>query len=389
MTTSQQSYQTLSQSEFRRQFTSVQKRLFFNHAAVSPIPRAAIERIRHFTQLRQEGSPDYWPQVVEMLGNVRRNYAHLVGSIPQRIALVTSTTHGINLLAAGLDWHPGDRILITRGEFPANVLPFRNLAYRGVEVDFLEIPDLAVTPEILEQALTPRTRLFSISAVQFLTGFKADLKALAQVCHQYDVLFAVDGIQGVGVYPFNVEAWGVDFLACGGHKWLFSPLGAGFVYLTEELQSRLHPVFTGLQGLEDPQNFLAYDQPLAESARRFETGAYNALALAGSESSTKLLLASGLESIQKHINALVDYFQELLTETSFAPCYSFPPEHRAGIFYFTHAEKPELNPQVHQYLMEKGVVLSLRGGNLRLSPHYWNTRDEIERLIELLSGFDA
>lgn len=378
----------ITQAQFRAEFEAVPPRLFFNHAAVSPLPRSTSQGVEFFLQLRRKGDPTYWPQVLEMLQRVRENFAALVGTRPERITLVTSTTHGLNLLAAGLDWQPGDRILLTKGEFPANVLPFQNLAYRGVEIDFLEEPGLAVTPEKLAAALKPRTRLFSISAVQFLTGYRADLAAMAEVCHAQGTLISVDGIQAVGTYPLEGEQWGIDFLACGGHKWLLSPLGAGFAYLTEELQNRLRPVFTGIQGLVDPENFLAYDQPLAETARRYETGAYNTLALAGAERSTGLLLACGLTSIREHILALLERFQQGLVNTPFRPCYHFPAENRSGIFYFTHDQR-ERNEAAYRFLLEQGVVLSYRGGNLRLSPHYWNTPAEIDRLLEILQNCES
>jgi selenocysteine lyase/cysteine desulfurase len=373
----------ITQEQFRSYFDVVDKRLFFNHAAYSPISRPVVHAMNEFFEHRQLGNPLSWNIAVDHMEGLRSNYAKLVGAPPERIAHMVNTVSGINVLANGLDWKPGDHILLYIDEFPSNVMPFLNLRDRGVEIEFITAPDGRVTPELFEKALRPQTRLISISSVQYLTGYHADLKTLSELCHSKDIIFSVDAIQSVGVVPTDVMASGLAFMAVGGHKWMMSPLGTGFLYVTEELQSRLKLVHRGYMGHVNPMDFGNFEQELTPDAKRFELGAFNASGMVGAEKATEMLLECGIESIFRHVRKLISQFEWGLEELPYNILYQFEENEHSSICLFSHKDKAR-NESIFQKLSEAGVNISLRGEGLRLAPHYYNSSGEVDQLLALL-----
>ena len=373
----------ISQEQFRSYFDVAGKRLFFNHAAYSPLSKPVANAMNEFLEHRQMGNPLSWNIAEGHMEGLRANYGRLVGAPAERIAHMANTVSGINVLANGLDWKPGDHILLYVDEFPSNVMPFLNLKDKGVEVEFISAPDGRVTPELFEMALKPQTRLISISSVQYLTGYRADMKTLSELCHSRNILFSVDAIQSVGVVPTDVIDSGIDFMAVGGHKWMMSPLGTGFLYVTEELQARLKLVHRGYMGHLNPMDFGNFDQELSPDAKRFELGAFNATGMAGAEKATELLLECGIDSIFRHVRKLIGQFEWGLEEMPFETMYQFEENEHSSICMFSHTDHSR-NESIFQSLSESGVNISLRGGGLRLAPHYYNSPDEVDQILSLL-----
>ncbi|MCF7922676.1 MAG: aminotransferase class V-fold PLP-dependent enzyme [Candidatus Marinimicrobia bacterium] len=373
----------IAQEQFRSYFDVVGKRLFFNHAAYSPLSRPVVSAINEYFEHRQAGDPLSWSIAEAHMEGLRSNYAKLLGTTSERIAHMTNTVSGVNVLANGLDWQRGDHILLYRDEFPSNVMPFLNLREQGVEVEFITAPDGRVTPELFQAALRPQTRLISISSVQYLTGYRADLKALSELCHSRDITFSVDAIQSVGVIPTDVISSGIDFMAVGGHKWMMSPLGTGFLYLTEELQSKLKLVHRGYMGHINPVDFGNFEQELSPHARRFELGAFNASGMVGAEKATGLLLECGMDSIFRHVRSLINQFVWGLEELPYQIMYQFEEDEQSGICMFSHNDVSR-NESIFQKLAESGVNISLRGEGLRFAPHYYNNLDEVDQFLNLL-----
>ena len=376
----------ISQTEFRSFFEVAGERLFFNHAAYAPLSRPVIQAMDAFFRHRSQGDPASWSIAEEHVEGLRTNYAKLIHTKPDRISIMQNTVTGINVLASGLDWQVGDHILLYRDEFPSNVMPFLNLQERGVEVEFIHAPGGRLSVECFEAAMKPRTRLISISSVQYLTGYRSDLKAMATLCHEQGALCSVDAIQSVGVIPTDVEDLGIDFMAVGGHKWLMSPLGSGFLYLTEALQARLNPAYRGYMGHSNPADYSNFEQALSPAARRYELGAFNAPSIVGAHKATELLLGCGIQAIHMHVRNLIRQFEWGLTELPFQGLYAFSEAESSGIFMFSHTNQ-KLNKAVFDYLSSRRVNISLRGNGLRLAPHYYNTIDEIEELLTLLRQF--
>ncbi len=373
----------ISQEQFRSYFDVAGRRLFFNHAAYSPLSKPVVNAMTEFLEHRQMGNPLSWNIAEGHMEGLRANYGKLVGAPAERIAHMANTVSGINILANGLDWKSGDHILLYVDEFPSNVMPFLNLKDRGVEVEFISAPGERVTPELFEAALKPQTRLISISSVQYLTGYRADMKTLSELCHSRNILFSVDAIQSVGVIPTDVIASGIDFMAVGGHKWMMSPLGTGFLYVTEELQARLKLVHRGYMGHVNPMDFGNFSQELSPDARRFELGAFNASGMAGAEKATELLLECGIDSIFRHVRKLIGQFEWGLEELPFETMYQFEEDELSSICMFSHSDHSR-NEAIFKMLSESGVNISLRGGGLRLAPHYYNTPGEVDQILTLL-----
>ncbi len=225
----------------RRRFPHTRTQIYLNHAATGPLSRPVVQAVRRYLQQRYLGPIDNYEELAPIIDETRRLVATVLGTTPDRIAFAPNTSSALGLLAQGLDWRPGDRIAIPACEFPANVYPFMNLQHRGVQIDWIPHREGTFTVEDVARALTPRTRLVTLSWVQFLSGFRADLAQIVACCHERGVWVSVDAIQGLGALPIDVEATGIDLLAAGTHKWLMGLQGLAVCYVRPELQEVLRP----------------------------------------------------------------------------------------------------------------------------------------------------
>ena len=359
--------------------------IYFNHAATGPLSTRVLDAIRRHLEHRSTGTLDTYEADIGMVAELRSRVARLINApSADRIAFPPNTSEAIAIVASGLRWRAGDRILLNSAEFPANVYPYTALRHAGVELDFLRCERGVVTPEMIEPAIGPRTRLVGLSAVQFLSGYRADLEAIGEICRRRDVILVVDGIQGVGAVRMDVQAMKIDALAAGAQKWQLSPHGSGFLYVTEELQSRITPSHLGWLSVDDPWKFYEHDQPLAASARRYEPGTLTIPSLWGMHASLGLLLEVGMTEVEQ---AVLDNSGRLiagLREIDGVVIHT--PEDRSGYagivtFGFTAGTDPR---RVFLGLREAGILVSLREGLIRFSPHFYNGPSEIDAAVGLL-----
>jgi len=365
-----------------------QPKIYLNHAGTCPLSTRVVEAMTGYLQRRSEGVLETYPEDQEMVQECRSLVARLVNAeSPDRISLQFSTSDAINVVASGVAWKTGDRVLLSSVEFPANVYPYLNLTAQGVELDFMSVPDGRVTADLIASRITDRTRLVALSAVQFLSGYRADLKRVGELCRDKGIVFAVDGIQAVGAVCLDVQKLNIDFLAAGGQKWQMSPHGTGFLYITEELQSRLRQKNLGWLSVEDPWSFHKYDQPLAPTARRYEGGSMNMPCLWGMHAALSTLLEFNTEKIESHIlsitGELIQGLQHIEGVTMFTPV---PDAERAGIVTIS-LDAPLNVCAVFDKLRGQGVTASLRDGKLRYSPHFYNSSDDIRKVVELTAEF--
>ncbi|MEE9288796.1 MAG: aminotransferase class V-fold PLP-dependent enzyme, partial [Bacteroidota bacterium] len=289
----------------------------------------------------------------------------------------------LNLLATGLKWKVGDRVLLNDMEFPANVYPFLNLKRLGVEIDFVRNRDGRLLLGDIERTITPRTRLLSISHVQFFHGSKVDLEALGVLCASKGIIFCVDAIQAAGVTPIEVHRMKIDFLACGGQKWLMAPQGIAFVYLTEELQSRLEPAYLGWTSIKDYfSDFFRYRLDLQQTAQRYENGALNFLGIAGLHASLSTLLEIGIENIERHVHSVTQHLIDGIRPLGLPLITPEEATARAGILTFRVPNGPAL----FETLQLNNIQTALREGCIRISPHFYNTIEEIDRTMEVVGA---
>jgi selenocysteine lyase/cysteine desulfurase len=240
-----------------------------------------------------------------------------------------------------------------------------------------------IYPEDIAKQITDHTRLLAISFVEFFTGFLNDLERIGEICQQHEILFSVDGIQGVGAIPIDVQKAQIDFLANGGHKWLMSPMGCGFLYIKPKVLSQMRPVFAGWLSVKDSWNFSEYNLDFLDNAERFEIGTPNFLGMIGARAATDILVEIGPENTYTHLLCLGDVLIEGLEAMGLQYIGSRIETHRSGIYTF----KAQREEALFKYLQAHHVHVALRQGAVRISPHYYNTEDEIRQLINLCRKF--
>ncbi len=308
--------------------------------------------------------------------------AALLGAQPDEIAFLKNTTDGLLAVANGIRWQPGDNVVVAEGEFPANVYPWLNLRERGVEVRW--VPERAGRLRVgdFADAIGANTRALAVSSVEFLSGFRNDRPALGRLCRERGVLFVVDAIQSLGVFPLEVSALGIDCLAADGHKWLLGPEGCALFFCSRRALNQLQVAGLGWAGVASAYNFLSYDTTLYPDARRFETGTHNTAGIAGLKASIDFLLEVGIPAISTRVLELAEYLGAGLERKGFDLLSSRAASETSGIV--TCSSPRHRSQELYQALRSGGVISSLRGGYLRLSPHFYNTIDELERALHLL-----
>jgi selenocysteine lyase/cysteine desulfurase len=369
----------------RKLFPVTRQYAYLNHASVGALPQPVTEAIHRYVIDRSMKGGEALLDEEARTEGIRRLIARFIGAHRDEIAFTSSVSHGLNIVAAGLDWRPGDNLISAETEFPANVYPWTNLRRRKVEVRFAPARDNRILVEDVAALMDDRTRLVSISYVEFGTGYRNDLDALAALCQEHGAYLCVDGIQGLGALQLDVAQTPVDFVASQAAKWMLGPIGAGFLYIRRGLLPLLDPVMFGWRAVVDRDNYYRYDSPLRASGERFELGSANVVGLLGMEAAIELLLSVGMDNIEARILALTDSLIAGLQERD---CTITTPiahrRERSGIICF---RQPSVNSAVlAEHLRAANVIVSLRGDVIRVSPHFYNTEEDLERLLEALSA---
>ena len=368
----------------RLQFPVTEKVTYLNHAAVSPLPLRCKDRMQEYIEeVTRFGCHNHPTRVPAILRLTRALGGRLLGTAPDRIFFVRSTTQGIALAATGLPFAEGDNVVLARKEFPANLRPWLPLRRRGVEVRMVEPRQGRVLLDDVAAAVDHRTVAVSLSYVQFLSGFRLAPGDVAQICRRHDALLVVDGIQGVGAFPLDVEAEGIDLLSADSHKWMLGPEGVGLGYASPRALERIQPAVEGWLSVERPFDFFDLEQPLKATAARFEEGAYNLAGINGLAGCLELLLEVGTEAMAARILDLTDHLVERLRSRGWSVLS--PRETVAEKSGIVLAEKHGVDTDaLAARLHAAGVVVSIRAGALRVSPHGYNNREDLERLLEHL-----
>jgi selenocysteine lyase/cysteine desulfurase len=362
--------------------------IYLNHASISPLSTPVVDAMTQYLQTRSDGTLVTYQDDVKIETDCRSAVQSMIHAESiDRIALIGNTSDAINIVASGLKWQQGDRIILNDMEFPANVYPYYHLQERGVIIDIIKCPDGRISTEMIAERITAKTRVIALSAVQFLSGFRADLASIGALCRERGIWFVVDGIQAVGAIQVDVQKMKIDGLAAGAQKWQMSVQGTGFLYVNEALQEAIHPQFVGWLGVQDAWNFYNYGQPLASTAKRYEGGTVNHLGFSGMSSSLTLLLDQGIPAIESHILALTRILSDGLRQIGDVKVYSPTNDSDcAGIVTITLPA--DVNAAtVFKKLLAKNIVISLREGKLRYSPHFYNTPEEIRLALDATKDF--
>jgi cysteine desulfurase/selenocysteine lyase len=371
-----------------REYPAPREGIFLNAASWGLLPLTAAEESAGLVMRRNRARGFEEEELGPLQRRCRTAAARLVGVSPDEIALSPNTSFGVNLAAALVGAGPVGSILLSEGEFPANVLPWKALERRGFRVDLVPTDERGWPDEdaLLRRLDREDVRALGISAVQYVTGFRADLATLGSACRARGVLLCVDAIQALGVVPLDAAACGVDVLACGGQKWLCSPWGSGFTYVRRDLQERFDPPMVGWLSVRGATRFeegLGYDMEWVESARKFELATLALQDHVGLARSVEIFLEVGLEEVAAHVRELhAPVLGWLDTRADARVVTPRDPSRRAGILSFTVANLDRSAAA----LREGGVVFSVREGAIRLAPHFYNTVDEMERVVEILDA---
>ena len=381
----------------RSLFPDLEARAYLNHAAVSPLSsparRAARLALDDYAR-RGVFAIGTW---IEQRSRLREKLAALIGARPEEIAFVPNTTRGVTDVALCFPWQRRDRVVLFTGEFPANVTPWQ----RAAELFHLETSFLSLEPfarsadeglETLRIELARGARLVAVSFVEFQTGLRMPIEAMGKLCQKHGAQLFVDGIQGVGAVPIDVERSAVDYLACGGHKWLMGLEGAGFLYVRQKRAAQLRPHVAGWlshrQGLgflfEGPGH-LRYDRPIKQTAEFVEGGAQNTVGYAALEASVDLLAQLGAPAIHAHANAYLDALEPLLVERGYRSLRSPALDARSCILGVLPPDG-KLVTQLHRDLAARGIAVTIPDGVLRFAPSWPNALDEIPHVVAALDA---
>jgi cysteine desulfurase/selenocysteine lyase len=375
--------------EYRYLFPITKKFIYFNHAGVAPISMRVADAMMRFSQESLHEGYTAGPRWVKQYEKVRSLSAKLIGAQPDEVAFVKNTSHGLSLVAKGLNFIEGDEIIISELEFPSNVYPWLSLEKRGVKVK--KIPRKGATLDLdqLPEMITNRTRLLSLSSVQFNTGYRLPLADVGKLCRERGVLFCVDAIQSLGAFPLDVVRDQVDFLAADAHKWLLGPEGIGIFYVRHDLIEQMDPVLLGWNSVQGALDFDHIDFKLKSSARRFEEGSHNGVSIYALGAAIDLILEIGIDRIAERILSLTDLLTQGLQELALTIHHSLEKKYRSGIVLFSLSGAPQNHAmeELVDHLFAKGIYACIRGGNLRLSPHFYNSETEVEDVLKEIKSF--
>jgi len=385
----------------RNDFPALHKMVFFGSASVGPLPRVAMVAMQRYSkELRVDFASAAWE--ADPVAEVRSLAAQLINSFPEEIVATTSTSAGINLLAGAIHWKRHDNIVINDLEYPANVFPWLHQAHKhALEVRVVHAHDGVLPLSEMAAAIDRKTRVLAVSHVEFGTGFRNDIPALAKAAHKAGGLICVDASQSLGVLPVDVQEMGIDVLATGGYKWLCGPVGSGFAYIRKDLAASLTPATIDYadiaadaheavwNALVSGEEYATTEAPLQGDAQRFQPEGLSPIVIKGLASSLSYILDLGSESIEERITELVDYLIERLRAAKIGILSPTAPEKRAGIVTVSvpyNLSKPKDTHRLEQKLQNAQIVAHPRGGGLRLAVHFFNTEEEIDLVVDFIAS---
>lgn len=367
----------------RAAFPALSEYTFLNAAGMTPLPIPARDAmtsvVADMTQNAYLGINNW----VETARAARKAAAQMAGASEREMAFIRNTSDGVSLVASGLRLGEGDEVIINDIEFPSNVYPWLNLARKGVRVITVKSEQGRVTPDAIASAVTPRTKVVAISSVQYLSGYRADLAALGEMAKARGFYLFVDAIQSLGAFPLDVKACGVDFMAAGGFKWMCGPVGSGIFYCDENRLNDLDLARVGWNTVINAQDYADIDFTMRDTAERFEEGSPNVPGIFGLDESMKLLNTYGIERNAAQVISLTDRLVEGLERKGHSVVSPRGEGEKSGIVNFVPKGADDADT-IARRLDENKVLVIRRGEGVRVSPHFYNGPEDIDRLLELV-----
>ena len=377
--------------ELRQLFFPVTRHIIYlNHASNGPLSRPIARTMHEFIDDTSNYGYIAYERWASYVQGAHRRLANMINVRPDQVAMTASTGDGMMMIAQGLRWQAGDNIITAECEFPSNVYPWLNLAGQGVEVRLVRMHENRIRVEDVLAQITDRTRLVSLSLVEFSTGYRNDIAAIARHCHERGILFGIDAMQALGALAIDVQALGIDFLAAASHKWLLCPQITGILYVSDGLLDQLHVARRGWFSVEAPFDFFNYEQQPRKGAARLEHSTANHMPIVALDASLGMFesIDGGMEAVETRILGLTGYAIAGLERLGYPVVSPQGSGERSGIVCFSpRPSRPEMTPQrIVDELEARHIYAAARGTVARISPHFYNTLEEIDALLNALEG---
>jgi cysteine desulfurase/selenocysteine lyase len=369
--------------EYRDHFPITETYIYMNHASVSPpsieVRDAMAQMLDGVTRHACAKFPE-WEQSNEWTRCVA---ARLVNAQPREIAFLRNTSEALSIVANGVTWHPGDNVVGIAVEFPANIYPWLRISQeREVELRLQEAHDGWIDVDELLSRIDERTRLVTVSWVEFGSGQRLDIRRIGRFCRERDILFVVDAVQGLGALQLDVERDYVDAFAAGAHKFLLGPKGVALLYVSDRVLHQICPTVIGWTAVKNYKDYLIHDLDFREGAARFEGGTLNEVGVCGLGHSIDLMLTAGPSRIEQHLLSLSEYICQRLTERGYVVCNSGKADERSAIVVCQHPERSA--EEICDSIKARNIIISSRLGRLRIAPHFYNSQDDVDTMIDAL-----
>ena len=369
--------------DIRRLFPVTERLVYLNNAAVAPIAIPAYQAMeRYIADIRDHGLAR-WREWVELTRQARQTVARFINADEDEVAFVPNTSTGISFIANGLEWSAGDNIVTSDCEFPSNQYPWQRISREhGVELRAAREREGRVEIGELLSLIDDRTRVLAISYVEYASGFRNDVKTLGEICNEKGILLSVDGIQALGALKVDVKSSGISCLSADGHKFLLGPEGLGILFVSRSWIERIRPTVLGWTSVANPFDFTEREKSFAKGARRFEPGALNIAGIAALKATLELMEEIGQDSIECYLHELTDYLVQALNGLGMRVISSRRQNEWSAI---VSCESETVSAEkLYQALDEQGIITTARLGRLRISPHFYNNRADIDQLVAAL-----
>ena len=370
--------------KIKQEFPVTKELIFFDHARVAPLPERVRKVVTGFVNDATQYGTAHYETWIREIERARKNFSRLINAGTDEVAFVKNTSEGLAIVANGLDWKSGDNVIIPDIEFPANVYPWWNLKRLGVETRMVPSIEGRVFFDDLVRQVDEKTRLISVSSVECNSGFRSDLNRIGAFCKDKGILFCVDAIQSLGVLPMDVKRDNIDFLSADGHKWMLSVEGLGGFYISKDVLDKVYPVTVGWGNMVNAEDFMNYEFDFKPNAQRFEEGSLNTMSIHAFRAALDLLLETGIENIENRVMSLGEIIIEQLNLRGLKVYSSTRQEDRSGNISFIMGQDVS---QLYEWMLKNKVKLTVRDGLVRLSPHFYNSEDEISQFFSLLDTF--
>jgi len=369
------------------EFSLSNELIYLNHAAVAPWPTRTAEAVKAFAEQNSVYGSHYYLDWLKKEQQIRSQLKSLLNAAStDDIALVKNTSEALSFVAYGLQWNQGDNIVSSNEEFPSNRIPWESLADQGVEFRQADLLSKTTPEEALFSLVDSNTRLITISSIQFASGLRLDCEKIGQFCKDNNILFCIDAIQSLGAVEFDVQRYQADFVMADGHKWMFGPEGLGVFYTNPASRDKLKLTQYGWHMMANIHNYENKPWKIHPTAQRFECGSPNMLGIHAWSASLSLLLEIGMENIERRVLENANY---LINKINAHPDLTLLTNQKSslksGIVLFKHTQID--NTKLYKHCQSNGVVCALRGGGIRFSPHFYHSKAELDKAIDIIDLF--